>query len=118
MIKNITADLLSELRARAKFSERKRVHYNLHPELHDPVQRMIVVIEPGSYIRPHRHTDAGKWELFVLLKGAAVMLIFDEEGRVTQRLELSETGPGHAIGAGHIVWMHEDEGAKILGGRP
>ena len=24
----------------------------------------------------------------------------------------------HAIGAGHIVWMHEDEGAKILGGRP
>src|SRR5262249_15215465 len=24
----------------------------------------------------------------------------------------------HTVGAGHIVWMHEDEGAKILGGRP
>src|SRR5262245_16629641 len=24
----------------------------------------------------------------------------------------------HAIGASHIVWMHEDEGAKILGGPP
>jgi cupin fold WbuC family metalloprotein len=104
MIKNLTTDLLNDFKTKAKKSDRKRTHYNLHPELDDPVQRLVIAIEPGSYIRPHRHPEKGKWELFIVLKGAAVMLVFDEKGQVTDRLELSENGPNHAVEVPDLAW--------------
>ena len=104
MTKNITTDFLNDLNAKAKTSDRKRTHFNLHPELSDPVQRLIMAIEPGSYIRPHRHPEKGKWELFIILKGSAVILVFDDHGRVTDRFELSETGPNHAVEIPEQTW--------------
>ena len=73
----------------ARSAERGRVHYNLHPRLEDPVQRMCVAMEPGSYFRPHRHAAGGRWELFIALRGGAAVLIFDDSGRVLDRAELS-----------------------------
>ncbi len=104
MIKNITTDLIDDLNTKAKISDRKRTHYNLHPELADPVQRLVIGIEPGSYIRPHRHPEKGKWELFLVLKGAAVMLVFDDQGRVIHRFELSANGPNHAVEVPEKAW--------------
>lgn len=104
MIKNISTILLKDLTARAKRSDRKRTHYNLHPELDDPVQRLVIAIEPGSYIRPHRHPEKGKWELFIVLTGAAVMLVFDDKGQVTQRFELSVNGDNHAVEVPDQAW--------------
>ncbi len=81
---------LQQLRARS--ARRGRVHHNLHPGLDDPVQRMCVAMEPGSYCRPHRHPDGGKWELFIALQGKAAVLIFDDAGRVRDRAEISPAG--------------------------
>jgi cupin fold WbuC family metalloprotein len=38
---------------------------------------MLNSIQPGSFVRPHRHLDPPKDEAFVLMKGSAGFVIFD-----------------------------------------
>jgi len=97
IIKQIDMNLLDDLMAKAVTSPRKRAHHNLHPFLEDPVQRLCVAIEPGTYIRPHRHADPMTWEVFLMLRGSAVFLSFDDSGRVIERIVLAVTGLVKAI---------------------
>lgn len=91
-MKIISQHDLDQLVADARTSPRRRKHLNVHAELTDPIQRLFVAFEPGTYVQPHRHPEAGKWEMFVLLKGKAAVLLFDQRGQVQQRHVLSETG--------------------------
>jgi cupin fold WbuC family metalloprotein len=115
-LKRIEIELLEKMRFNASKTARQRTHFNLHPALEDPVQRLVVAIDPGSYIRPHRHNDPAKWELFILLKGAAVILIFDEDGCVITRVDLSENGPVHAVEIPEKTWhtMAAEEKGSVL----
>jgi cupin fold WbuC family metalloprotein len=92
-MKQIDTTVLDSLTAKARESQRRRAHHNLHPELNDPIQRLCVAIEPGTYIRPHRHTGPETMEVFLLLRGSAVLLFFDDFGRVIERVVLSANGP-------------------------
>jgi cupin fold WbuC family metalloprotein len=96
-MKRITTQLLDDLTAKAISSPRKRAHHNIHPVLEDPVQRLCVAIEPGTYIRPHRHADPATWEVFLMLRGSAVFVTFDDSGRMLERIVLAAAGPVHAI---------------------
>jgi cupin fold WbuC family metalloprotein len=96
-------DRLRRLIQEAHARPRKRLNLNIHPELADPVQRLFNAITPGSYVRPHRHA-AGRWELFVILQGRAVVLCFDGGGTVTGRAELSPGGPHVAVEIGGATW--------------
>lgn len=96
-MKQIDTPLLDDLTAVAAASPRKRAHHNIHPKLDDPVQRLCVAIEPGTYIKPHRHADPLTWEIFIMLRGSAVFLAFDERGRVLERIVLAAAGPVRAI---------------------
>lgn len=49
------------------------------------------MLQPGTYVRPHRHAP-GRFELFVLLDGAAAVLAFDDAGTVIDRELLQVTG--------------------------
>ncbi|MFA9459486.1 WbuC family cupin fold metalloprotein [Thiohalorhabdus methylotrophus] len=93
---------LDALRGEARDRDRLRANDNLHPELTDPVQRMLNAFEPGTYVRPHRHGSPPKWELFLALSGAAACLTFDDSGMVTERCEIRAGGPlyGAEIPAG------------------
>ena len=106
-MKRITTSDLDQLSAEAAASPRKRAHRNLHPVLEDPVQRLSVAIEPGTYIRPHRHADPATWEVFLMLRGSAVFLSFDDAGTVVERTVISAAGPVRAIeipaGAWHAI---------------
>lgn len=84
-MKIISQHDLDQLLAAASASPRRRKHLNIHTELTEPIQRLFVAFEPGTYVQPHRHPEAGKWEMFVLLQGQAAVLLFDETGRLTQR---------------------------------
>jgi cupin fold WbuC family metalloprotein len=46
-------------------------------------------MEPGTYIRPHRHRHT--FELLLPLKGRFVVLNFDDHGVVTNRVGLGES---------------------------
>ena len=86
--------------AAAAAQPRRRLNHNLHPQLADPVQRLLNALAPGTYIRPHRH-GPGAWELFALLAGAAAVLIFDDEGRVLARSDLA---PGDVVEIAPRTW--------------
>lgn len=76
----ITQEMLNEVSAKAKNSPRLRMNHNFHASLSDPVQRLLNALEPGTYIRPHRH--ANKEESFVLIQGKALAIIFDDNGLI------------------------------------
>jgi len=81
---------LNELSEIAANSERKRTNLNVHEHLEDEVQRLFLAFEPDTYVRPHRHPQAHKWEFFVLIKGDIDLLIFSDQGELQQRVKLSE----------------------------
>ena len=103
-MKLIDRQLLDSLTEKAKNSPRKRAHHNLHPELSDPIQRLCVAIEPGTYIRPHRHASPDTFEVFLLLRGSAVFLVFDDTGKVTERSVLKAGGPVMAVEIPPRTW--------------
>jgi cupin fold WbuC family metalloprotein len=106
-MKILTRELLATLSAEAAASARRRKNLNLHPQLSDPIQRLCNAFEPGTYVRPHRHPEAGRWELFVVLSGAATVLCFADDGTVGARIELSVAGPNFGVeipaGAWHTI---------------
>ncbi|MBN1981207.1 MAG: WbuC family cupin fold metalloprotein [Chitinivibrionales bacterium] len=88
-MKEFTDLLISQLFEAAQKSPRKRANHNFHDHLSDPIQRMGVVALETTYIRPHLHEEQGKWEIFIILEGDAEVLLFDEQGTVTDKRHLS-----------------------------
>ncbi len=91
-MKVIDKKVLDSATAAALRSPRKRSNWNLHEKLDDPVQRLFNAIEPDTYIRPHRHAEPATWELFLLVRGSAALLFFDDSGMVTDRFVLEAGG--------------------------
>jgi cupin fold WbuC family metalloprotein len=87
-MKPIDNTLFDALCAEADEVPRRRAHHLIHGSHAEPVQRMLIALQPGTYLRPHRHRDPPKWELLLVLRGAVAWLGFDEEGRVSTRLEM------------------------------
>ena len=103
-MKKIDITLLDSLTKHAQGSPRKRSHFNLHPKLDDPIQRLCVAIEPETYIRPHRHASPETAEVFLMLRGSAIILFFDDAGRITERITVSAGGPVSAVEIPAAAW--------------
>lgn len=89
-MKLIDQALVASLHAKAKVAPRLRTHHNLHPTHEDAIQRMCMAMEPGTYVRPHRHPD--KWELLLIVSGDMLVLYFDDAGKVTTVTRLKAGG--------------------------
>lgn len=87
-MKHLTVTDLQSLSEQAANSPRLRANRNLHPELSDPVQRLAIAMEPGTYVRPHRHPHT--FELLTSLRGRFLVLNFDDHGYVIHRAVLGE----------------------------
>lgn len=87
-IQIVDQKLLDQVSARAQASQRLRMNHNLH-QLEDRVQRMLNALEPETYVRPHRHIDPPKVEMFVILRGKSAVLIFDDAGNLKNTIILS-----------------------------
>ena len=93
------ASTLDALSADARETPRRRLNLNFHADPAHPAHRLLNAVEPGSYIRPHRHADPSKDETFVVLRGAFGVVLFDASGNVTHT-EVIRAG-GELVGA-HI----------------
>jgi hypothetical protein len=71
-MKVIDRDSLNRLSADAAERPRRRANWNLHPALDDPIQRFFNAMEPRTYVRPHRHDGAGRWECFFAISPRAI----------------------------------------------
>ena len=83
-----TADL-DALEKEVEESVRKRHHINIHKSYREPCQRLINVIHPQSYIRPHKHEHISGDETLVVLQGEGILVIFDDEGSVLTWFRMS-----------------------------
>ncbi len=90
-IQLINDSLLDALCRAAFVSPRRRKNHNFHQHYDEPCQRLLNAVDPGSYIRPHRHLTPAKPECFVLLRGRMAALIFADDGRVERLIPLSAT---------------------------
>jgi cupin fold WbuC family metalloprotein len=83
----ITNEFIDKVVEQARTSPRLRMNYNFHPELSDPVQRLLNALEPWTYIRPHKHFT--KEESFVLLRGTVLAVVFNDDGTIRDHAVLS-----------------------------
>lgn len=89
----IDARLLDDLSRAARQRPRLRLNHNLHEDYLEPCQRLLNAVEPGTYVRPHRHLDPPRPECFVLLRGSMVVLLFAEDGGIDEIIPLAANGP-------------------------
>lgn len=104
MLKIVNARLLDELTHKAAISPRKRLNLNFHEELSDPINRMLNAFEPGTYIQPHKHENPDKREVFIVLRGSMLMVIFDDSGAPVEFILLDPQQGNHAIEIPAGVW--------------
>lgn len=104
MIKIINEKVLSLLSAEAVESQRLRKNLNLHEYADDRLQRMLNAFEPGTYICPHKHENPDKRELFILMKGRIIILIFDDSGVVSDSILLDRDKGSYAVEIAPRTW--------------
>ncbi|WP_305047064.1 WbuC family cupin fold metalloprotein [Geoalkalibacter sp.] len=106
-MKIIGPSLLDQLTAAARSHPRLRQNHNLHAGYDEPCQRLLNAVEPGSYIRPHRHLDPPRPETFVIMRGRLGVFVFREDGHIEHTLILARDGAAHGVdlpaGAWHTV---------------
>ncbi len=101
-IKRLDQELLNTVAQQAHDSLRLRQNYNFHDPA-ERVQRFINVLQPGTYVRPHRHrrrSGLNGFEFFLVLQGELGMIILNDEGQVTEQERVSAQGPTRAIELG------------------
>ncbi len=98
--------LLNSTIEAARANPRHRYITRFH-ELPEPFQRMLNAIEPGSYIRPHRHLDPDKAEIFIALQGSALIIRYGDNGAPLEAVLLDAEGPMRGleipVGAWHSL---------------
>ena len=87
--KLLTVQLIQDLGRKAATAPRKRLNHNFHESLDDPVQRLIVVMKKGTYIRPHRHAQENKWEFAVAVQGRMQVILLNDDGSLKERVDLA-----------------------------
>ena len=100
----INKKLLDETTERAKQSPRLRMNYNFHETLDDPVNRLLNAMEPNTYLRPHRHCNPDKNEIFLLLRGKVAVFLFDDHGGITEMLLLDLLGGCYGVEIPPGIW--------------
>lgn len=89
----MSRDGLAAAIAASRQSPRRRIIQPLHKVHSALLQRMFNVVQPGSYLRPHRHATPPKAENLLIWQGAIVFLEFDDEGRMRNVVTLRAGGP-------------------------
>jgi cupin fold WbuC family metalloprotein len=94
---------LNDLAGQAKNSTRLRQHRNIHQSYQDACQRLFNAIEPGSYIRPHRHASEPREELLIAIRGSMALVTFDDQGSVIGVLPFGSEKHGINLAVGAEV---------------
>ncbi len=99
----ISADLIRQVVEGSRISPRQRMILPLHKSGPALLQRMLNAVQPGTYIRPHRHA-AGRAESIIVLQGAIRLQVFNEDGALFQSLEIRAGSPTFGIDLEGGTW--------------
>ncbi|MDJ1504083.1 WbuC family cupin fold metalloprotein [Xanthocytophaga agilis] len=85
----INQALLDQVTEKARTVPRLRMNHNFHQTPTDLLNRMLNAMEPGTYVRPHKHENPDKREAFLILRGRILVVAFDEKGEIKDHVELN-----------------------------
>ncbi len=102
--KRLSQELLDAVAEQSRSSPRQRQNYNFH-EPSEKVQRLLNVLQPGTYVRPHRHPrppEINGFEFFLVIQGEVGIILFDESGQIlhTERITANGTTRGIELAQG------------------
>lgn len=103
---------LNALTAQAKASPRLRMNLDLRNSPEDQSQRMLNAIEPGTVLPIHRHRTTS--ETVVCLRGHFEEYFYDEEGRLTDTIDMVPGGTLINIPAGQWHNLKSLESGTVL----
>ena len=101
-MKTIDVELLNQVSAQAKESERLRMNYNFHESLEDKCHRMLNAVEPGTQVPIHRHPT--KDESFVVLRGKVKVSTYNDDGSVKESIVLCQEDGLYGVDIPKGVW--------------
>lgn len=87
-VKIVDNTTIERLVDESKKSPRKRAHLCLHTKKPDPIQRMIMALQPGAYVQPHSHENPDKRESFTIYQGEIAVVTFTNKGYVLESHQL------------------------------
>ena len=108
----IDQHILDALTAQAKTSPRLRMNLDLRNSPEDQSQRMLNAIEPGTELPIHRHRTTS--ETVVCLRGHFEEYFYDEEGRLTDTIDMVPGGTLINIPAGQWHSLRSLESGTVL----
>lgn len=98
-LKLLNQTLIDTVANAAANSQRLRKNHNFH-QLPEPVQRFINIMQPGTYVRPHRHLrpeNQNGFEFFLVLQGKVGVLLFDQSGTIIETIQLSSQDHNYGV---------------------
>src|SRR3989338_2027561 len=87
-ILRVTSADIQFLKAKAMENPRRRCRLCAHRTPDDALHEMLIVHTSATYVRPHKHPL--KNESFHVIEGLMSVVIFDEEGRIRDVIEMGE----------------------------
>jgi len=84
----LTQELVENTITASRENERRRIVQPFHQTNDDLLRRMLNALQPDSYVRPHRHRAPTELEAWVVLRGAAVLVLFDDAGAWQESIRL------------------------------
>ena len=104
--------ILDELTAKAKESPRLRMNMDLRNSPEDGSQRMLNAIEPGTIMPIHRHM--GSSETVVCIRGHFVENFYDENGKLTEAVDMVPGGVMVNVPAGQWHNLESLESGTVI----
>jgi cupin fold WbuC family metalloprotein len=93
----LSRTLVESVTEASRTNPRRRILLPFHKSEAELLHRMLNVIQPDSYVRPHRHQEPPKTEAWVVLRGALAFFTFEEDGRVRDCLALEAGGEAFGV---------------------
>lgn len=97
-------EVLEEGKRASMQSQRKRIILPIHRRQEARVQRMLNFLQPGTYIRPHKHPVEHAIESIYVHEGAIDFVIFDDAGATEHVEKLRAKSPRCLIDIEPGIW--------------
>lgn len=81
---------IEQLKKQSSLNERKRIRLCAHREIDNRVHEMLIIHRKDTYIQPHKHLN--KTESFHIIEGIADIIIYDDQGSITEIIPMSNYG--------------------------
>lgn len=91
-IVSVTSGNVEWLKEKAGLNSRQRIRLCSHPVLTDVLHEMLIVLKKNVYVPPHKHP--GKSESIHIIEGIVDVVVFNDDGSISQVLPLGEYGSG------------------------